>query len=83
MAPRQPLIARRSGTKAETSAEELSKLIAKETGVLMPPEKLLYLFNLKFHLLSSLAHEIHDGIGADPKLGMRLDKEAQKRHAKS
>ena len=80
MAPRQPLVIRRTGTKAETSAAELAKLVKDEIGVVISRDQILYLFNIKFHLLSSLAHEIHEGIKADAKLGMRLDKEAEAKH---
>lgn len=62
MANRKPLCEQRNGTRAETSAKELSLLIAKDVGVQFPPDKIIEFFRLNFRLASMLAHEIHDGL---------------------
>ena len=69
MAKRQPIVHRRTGTKAETSAMELSILIKKDTGVDFPPAKLIEFIRLNFVLGSVLAHEIHDDLAEQAAKG--------------
>lgn len=59
MGKRTPIVHRRSGTKAATSAAELSQLILKDTGIVFPPAAIIQLLRDNFTLISLIAHEIH------------------------
>ena len=80
MATRLPLVKQRTGTKAQTSAEELSRLIREEIDIAVGGPQILDLFYVKFHLISQLAHEIHDGIERDEILRGELQKRVRKVH---
>lgn len=72
MARRLPIAQRRPNAPAEQAAIELAVLIFKTINTQVDPELLLDLLHRKFHTLSALCHEIHDGIENDLNLKGRL-----------